>query len=63
MPQADFWPSQIYSGQFYSENTPMGIMAYRGQVVEGLAGMGARRLMGNIGDLTELGKIWVEARR
>jgi Spy/CpxP family protein refolding chaperone len=55
-PQADFWPSQIYSGQFYSENTPMGIMAYRGQVVEG-AGMGARRLMGTIGDLTELGKL------
>ncbi len=55
-PQADFWPSQIYSGQFYSENTPMGIEAYRGQVVEG-AGMGARRLMGTIGDLTELGKL------
>ena len=36
-PQADFWPSQIYSGQFYSENTPMGIEAYRGQVVEGAA--------------------------
>ncbi|HVW11257.1 MAG TPA: DUF1080 domain-containing protein [Bryobacteraceae bacterium] len=55
-PQADFWPSQIYSGQVYSENTPMGIEAYRGQVVEG-AGMGARRLMGTIGDLTELGKL------
>jgi hypothetical protein len=34
----------------------MGIEAYRGQVVEG-AGMGARRLMGNIGDLMELGKL------
>jgi len=55
-PQADFWPSQIYSGQVYSENTPMGIEAYRGQVVEG-SGMGARRLMGNIGDLAELGKL------
>jgi hypothetical protein len=55
-PQADFWPSQIYSGQFYSENTPMGIEAYRGEVVEG-AGLGARRLMGTIGDLTELGKL------
>jgi hypothetical protein len=55
-PQADFWPSQIYTGQVYSENTPMGIEAYRGQVVEG-AGMGARRLMGTIGDLTELGKL------
>src|SRR6516165_8329335 len=21
--QADFWPSQIYTGQFYSENSPM----------------------------------------
>lgn len=55
-PQADFWPSQIYTGQVYSENTAMGIEAYRGQVVEG-NGMGARRLMGNIGDLTELGKL------
>jgi hypothetical protein len=54
-PQADFWPSQIYSGQVYSENTPMGIEAYRGQVVEG-AGMGARRLMGKIGDLDDLQK-------
>ena len=31
-------------------------MAYRGQVVEG-AGFGARRLMGVIGDLAELGKL------
>ena len=22
-PQADFWPSEVYTGQFYSENTPM----------------------------------------
>src|SRR5438105_1276742 len=22
-PQADFWPSRVYTGQFYSENTPM----------------------------------------
>ena len=55
-PQADFWPSQIYTGQFYSENTPMGIMAFRGQVVEG-AGLGAKRLMGAIGDRAELGKL------
>ncbi len=55
-PQADFWPSRVYSGQFYSENTPMGIMAWRGQVVEG-AGLGAKRLMGNIGDRAELGKL------
>jgi hypothetical protein len=55
-PQADFWPSQIYTGQVYSENTPMGIEAYRGQVVEG-AGLGARHLVGSIGDLAELGKL------
>jgi hypothetical protein len=55
-PQADFWPSQIYTGQFYSENTPMGIMAFRGQVVEG-AGLGARRLMGTIGDRAALGAL------
>jgi hypothetical protein len=55
-PQADFWPSQIYTGQFYSENTPMGIMAFRGQVVEG-AGLGAKRLMGKIGDRGALGSL------
>ena len=34
-PQADFWPSAPYwTGQFYSENTPMRILAWRGQVVE-----------------------------
>lgn len=55
-PQADFWPSRIYTGQFYSENTPMGILAYRGQVVEG-AGLGAKRLMGNIGDRAALGAL------
>ncbi|HVS71629.1 MAG TPA: family 16 glycoside hydrolase [Phycisphaerae bacterium] len=58
-PQADFWPSRdssaMYSGQFYSENTPMRIMAFRGQVVEGF-GMGPRRLMGTIGDRADLGK-------
>ncbi len=55
-PQADFWPTQVYTGQFYSENTPMGIMAWRGQVVEG-AGLAAKRLMGTIGDRAELGKL------
>lgn len=56
-PQADFWPSAPYwTGQFYSENTPMRIMAWRGQVVEG-AGMGSKRLMGNIGDRDALGKL------
>jgi hypothetical protein len=55
-PQADFWPVRVYSGQVYSENTPMRIEAYRGQVVE-QAGMAGRKLMGNIGDRIELGKI------
>ena len=55
-PQADFWPSRVYSGQFYSENTPMRIEAWRGEVVEG-AGVGGRRIMGSIGDRTELGKL------
>jgi hypothetical protein len=53
-PQADFWPSQIYTGQFYSENTPMRIIAWRGQVVESF-GAERKRLMGNIGDRKELG--------
>jgi hypothetical protein len=55
-PQADFWPSQVYTGQFYSENTPMRIMAWRGEVVEG-SGLGAKRLMGTIGDRTALGNL------
>jgi hypothetical protein len=54
-PQADFWPSQIYSGQFYSENTPLRIVAWRGQVVESNGLIGPRRLMGNIGDRKALG--------
>jgi Domain of Unknown Function (DUF1080) len=54
-PQADFWPSsRDWTGQFYSENTPMRILAWRGQVVEG-AGLGRKRLMGNIGDRQALG--------
>lgn len=49
-PQADFWPSsRDWTGQFYSENTPMRILAWRGQVVEG-EGLAGKRLMGNIGD-------------
>jgi len=58
-PQADFWPTNgadTYSGQFYSENTPMRILAWRGQVVEGY-GLGAKRLMGNIGDRAALGAL------
>jgi hypothetical protein len=55
-PQADFWPSRIYTGQFYSENTPMRIIAWRGQVVESY-GLKTKRLMGNIGDREALGKL------
>jgi hypothetical protein len=55
-PQADFWPSRVYTGQFYSENTPMRILAWRGQVVEGF-GATRKRLMGTIGDQQALGTI------
>ncbi len=55
-PQADFWPSQIYTGQFYSENTPMRIIAWRGQVVESY-GVTSKRLMGTIGDRKALGDL------
>jgi 3-keto-disaccharide hydrolase len=55
-PQADFWPSRVYTGQFYSENTPMRILAWRGQVVEGF-GATSKRLMGTIGDQQALGDV------
>ena len=56
-PQADFWPSSpVYTGQFYSENTPMRILAWRGQVVEGF-GSARKRLMGAIGDRQALGAV------
>jgi hypothetical protein len=55
-PQADFWPSRVYTGQFYSENTPMRILAWRGQVVEGV-GDKVKRLMGTIGDREALGTV------
>jgi hypothetical protein len=55
-PQADFWPSRIYTGQFYSENTPMRILAWRGQVVEGY-GARTKKLMGTIGDRGALGTL------
>jgi hypothetical protein len=58
-PQADFWypvnPLHAsYSGQFYSENTPLGIIAWRGEVVTSAAGA-APSLIGTIGDRTALG--------
>jgi 3-keto-disaccharide hydrolase len=55
-PQADFWPSRVYTGQFYSENTPMRILAWRGQVVEGF-GARTKTLMGTIADRTALGAV------
>jgi hypothetical protein len=55
-PQADFWPSRIYTGQFYSENTPMRILAWRGQVVEGY-GAASKKLMGTIGEREALGSL------
>jgi hypothetical protein len=53
-PQADFWPSEVYTGQFYSENTPMRILAWRGQVVEGF-GAASKTLLGTIADRQALG--------
>jgi len=56
-PQADFWPNSPYwTGQVYSENTPMRVMAWRGQVVE-TSGAGQKRLMGSIADRDALGKL------
>lgn len=58
-PQADFWypvnpKSAQYTGQFYSENTPLGIVAWRGEVVT----MGPNQpptLVGMLGDRDALG--------
>lgn len=52
-PQADYWPLRPYSGQFYSENTELGIVAWRGQVVNSVHGQ-QPRLLGSLGNLTEL---------
>lgn len=59
-PQADFWfpvdPKHTqYSGQFYSENTPLGILAWRGQVTEAEPD-GSPQLVGTIGDRAALGE-------
>jgi hypothetical protein len=58
-PQADFWfpadeKAKDYSGQLYSQNTGLGIVAWRGQVVHLLAGKGPQ-LVGLIGDRGKLG--------
>lgn len=59
-PQADFWypvsPSNFaYTGQFYSENTTLGILSWRGQVTESEPGSKSPRLLGNIGNRDALG--------
>jgi len=58
-PQADFWypvneHAKQYSGQLYSQNTSLGIVAWRGQVVESLLGK-PPQLVGTIGDRAQLG--------
>ena len=58
-PQADFWfpvnaAAASYNGQWYSENTMQGILAYRGQVTEALPGE-MNRLVATIGDKQALG--------
>lgn len=58
-PQADFWypvseNAKQYSGQLYSQNTSLGIVAWRGQVVESEPGK-PPRLVGAIGDRSQLG--------
>jgi hypothetical protein len=58
-PQADFWfpvneHAKQYSGQLYSQNTSLGIVAWRGQVVESEPGK-FQRLVGTIGDRAQLG--------
>jgi hypothetical protein len=58
-PQADFWfpvtaQAAAYTGQWYSENTMQGILAYRGQVTQSLPGQ-TNRLVARIGDIQALG--------
>lgn len=55
-PQADFWPSRPYTGQFYSENTPMRIIAWPGEAVESY-GIERKRMVGTVGDRKELGSL------
>jgi hypothetical protein len=58
-PQADFWfpvdpQHETYSGQFYSENTNLGILAWRGQVTKSEPGK-SQRLVANIANRDALG--------
>lgn len=60
-PQADFWfqsneRAKQYSGQLYSQNTSLGIIAWRGQVVQSMPGK-IPQLVGNIGDRSQLGAL------
>lgn len=59
-PQADFWfpvdpQHDQYSGQFYSENTKLGILSWRGQVTESEPGSTTPQLLGEIGNRAALG--------
>ena len=59
-PQADFWfpvdpQHDQYSGQFYSENTRLGILSWRGQVTESEPGSTTPQLLGEIGNRAALG--------
>jgi hypothetical protein len=58
-PQCDFWfpvppYASVFTGQLYSENTPLGIIAWRGQVVQ-MAPGDTPTLVANIGNRTALG--------
>ncbi len=58
-PQADFWfpvraAAANHTGQWYSENTMQGILAFRGQVTQALPSQ-PNRLVANIGDKQALG--------
>jgi len=60
-PQADFWfpvsaATEAFTGQWYSENTMQGILAYRGQVTQALPGQ-PNRLVARIGDKQALGAL------
>ena len=59
-PQSDFFAgNHIYNGQAYSENTPMGIEAFRGQVVEQWGNDRSRKnLVGIIGPFDTLASAW-----
>lgn len=63
-PQADFWfpvspQTEQYSGQFYSENTTLGILAWRGEVTESTSTQSGdttnNTLVGNIAPRQALG--------